>query len=349
MRVFISYAWENDEYRTLVKRLAKRLRDDGIDVQLDAWHLEGLTIPEFMSREVRHADKILVVCSPQYRQKVHAMEDGERITGTGWESMLVTSSIWANLSDRKKITPVLLRGTWREAAPDALIGLPYFDLSNMATFEANYRELLRSLTGQNEPVPLLGRVPEIAPEPVQPLRGPQSDAPTERSLGPEKPIKLRFEYREPCVQMTPVTDDSTRVYIRLFPECTGPVKDCTGYLLAIYRRTGKVWEPTVFNEAWPLTWANIGAQPVTVDPHIGPYLDVFYIGNDAKRIVPCIKLDGAPLRMVSPLLTPLFQSHDEVFRFDVVVNGSEPISLKVQLGDRWERPIVEVLPKENSN
>ena len=66
MRVFISYAWENDEYRTLVKRLATRLRRDGIDARLDAWHLEGLTIPEFMSREVRNADKVVVVCSPQY-------------------------------------------------------------------------------------------------------------------------------------------------------------------------------------------------------------------------------------------------------------------------------------------
>jgi TIR domain len=176
MRVFISYAWENDEYRALVKRLAARLIQDGIDARLDAWHLQGLTIPEFMSREVRHADKVLVVCSPQYRQKVHAMEDGERITGTGWESMLVTSSIWANVSNRNKITPVLLRGTWQEAAPDTLIGLPYFDLSNMATFEANYRELLRRLTGQEEKAPMKGAVPEIAPEPVQPLRGPQSEA-----------------------------------------------------------------------------------------------------------------------------------------------------------------------------
>ncbi len=31
MRVFISYAWESDEYRGLVKRLAARLRQDGID------------------------------------------------------------------------------------------------------------------------------------------------------------------------------------------------------------------------------------------------------------------------------------------------------------------------------
>jgi hypothetical protein len=131
----------------------------------------GLTIPEFMSREVRNADKILAVCSPQYRQKVHAMEDGQRISGAGWESMLVTSNIWASRTDRNKIIPVLFRGAWREAAPDVLIGLPYFDLSNMASFETNYRELLRSLTGQNEPIPPLGRLPELAAGPIEPLRG----------------------------------------------------------------------------------------------------------------------------------------------------------------------------------
>jgi SEFIR domain len=52
MRVFISCAWENDEYRDLVKGLAACLRDDGIDARLDAWHLERLTILGFMSREV---------------------------------------------------------------------------------------------------------------------------------------------------------------------------------------------------------------------------------------------------------------------------------------------------------
>jgi hypothetical protein len=174
MRVFVSYAWENDKYRILIKQLAARLRADGIDARVDAWHCEkGLTIPEFMSREVRNADKILIICSPHYRQKVHAMEDGERTTGVGWEAMLMTSSIWANHSDRNKVTAALLLGAWKEAAPDFLIGLPYFDLSCMATFETNYLELLRSLTGQNEPIPSVGPVPEITPEPIQPLRGPK--------------------------------------------------------------------------------------------------------------------------------------------------------------------------------
>lgn len=31
MRVFISYAWEDDEYREFAKGLAARLRKDGVD------------------------------------------------------------------------------------------------------------------------------------------------------------------------------------------------------------------------------------------------------------------------------------------------------------------------------
>jgi TIR domain len=175
VRVFISYAWEDDDYRNRVKALAARLRDDGIDARLDAWHLEGLTIPEFMNREVRLADKILIVCSPAYRRKIAAMEDGEHITGSGWESMLVTSSIWANDQQRSRINAALLCGAWKEAAPGFLIGWPYFDLSDEAKFEANYRELLRSLTGQREQAPPLGHVPEIVPKAVQPLRGLSAD------------------------------------------------------------------------------------------------------------------------------------------------------------------------------
>jgi hypothetical protein len=57
VRVFISYAWEDVNYRRLVKKLATRLRNDGVDARLDAWHLRGTTIPEFMNREVRLASK----------------------------------------------------------------------------------------------------------------------------------------------------------------------------------------------------------------------------------------------------------------------------------------------------
>src|SRR5947207_2749953 len=99
------------------------------------------------------------------------MEDGDR-SGVGWEAMLVSSAIFANDLSRDKIEPVLLRGTWQESAPLFLSGIPYTDLSNLATFETNYRHLLQKLTGHVELPPTLGHLPPpIDRDPVEPLRG----------------------------------------------------------------------------------------------------------------------------------------------------------------------------------
>ena len=172
VRVFVSYAWENEAFRDDVKRLAARLRDDGVDARLDAWHLEGLTIPEFMSHEVRHADKILILCSPEYRRKVHAMEDGELVTGVGWELMLVTSAIWSRSFPRGKVEVVLFRGKREEAIPDLFQAASTVDLSDPDHFETNYLELLRRLTGHRELAPPIGHFPAgIEPARIEPLRG----------------------------------------------------------------------------------------------------------------------------------------------------------------------------------
>src|SRR5208282_6214578 len=110
VRVFVSYAWEDVTYRRLVKSLATRLRYNGVDARLDPWHLRGATtIPEFINREVRHASKLLIVCSPQYKSKVHAMEDGHT-SGAGWEAMVVNAAIYAGFGARDQVVPVLLRG-----------------------------------------------------------------------------------------------------------------------------------------------------------------------------------------------------------------------------------------------
>jgi len=171
VRVFISYAWENDEYRKKVERLAARLREDYVDARLDAWHLEGLTIAEFMNREVRHADKVLFVCSPAYRSKVYAMEDGLS-TGVGWESMLVSAKTFSAGLGRALVEVVLLQGTRDESVPLFLRGYPCLDLSEDDLFESNYRELLRRLTGHTKSAPPIGQLPaDIDPEPVEPLRG----------------------------------------------------------------------------------------------------------------------------------------------------------------------------------
>ena len=112
-----------------VAQLAAQLRQDGVDARLDRWHLQrGQTIPEFMNSEVRSADKVLVLCSPKYREKVHAMEDGGPSTGSGWESMLLSSAMFTQ-DARSKVVVALARGQWQESAPDYLLALPYDDLT----------------------------------------------------------------------------------------------------------------------------------------------------------------------------------------------------------------------------
>ena len=127
VRVFISYAWEDDEYRDWVAQLAAQLRQDGVDAR---WHVEkGQSIPEFMNSEVRLADKVLILCSPMYQQKVHAMEEGGPSTGLEWEDMLLSSAMFTP-DARRKVVPALARGEWKRSAPSYLQGLPYEDLTH---------------------------------------------------------------------------------------------------------------------------------------------------------------------------------------------------------------------------
>lgn len=81
-RVFVSYAWEDDEYRVWVERLATRLTQDGIDARLDAWHCRNQTIPEFMNSEARNADKVLIVwCGPQLFDRRFRVDLPRRCSG----------------------------------------------------------------------------------------------------------------------------------------------------------------------------------------------------------------------------------------------------------------------------
>ena len=173
VRVFISYAWEDDEYREWVAQLAAQLREDGVEARLDRWHVQrGQTIPEFMNSEVRHADKVLVLCSPQYQEKVHAMEDGRASTGSGWESMVLSSAMFTQDARGKAVT-ALARGEWQASAPSYMQCLPYEDLTQTddTHLRQAYTSLWRRLTDTTEAAPPIGSPDIQAPESAAPLLG----------------------------------------------------------------------------------------------------------------------------------------------------------------------------------
>jgi TIR domain len=204
-RVFISYAWEDDAYRRWVWEFTARLRADGVDVRLDVWHFKGdVRIPLFLDHEIRHAEWILVLCSPAYRDKVHAIEDRVHSAGVAWEESLLNQQLLA--SNREKIVPVLVLGSWPEAAPDFLADRVYQDLSDSRTFETNYRALLQQLTGAGEQLPSLGLLPQeddaAAPRPNRdtPIEG-ASTVDAQIDPPPRPPPDLTW--KEPALRQGP--------------------------------------------------------------------------------------------------------------------------------------------------
>jgi hypothetical protein len=157
-RAFISYSWDDEEHRRWVAALGARLRGDGVDLVLDEWHLHpGDQAPAFMEGAIRSADFVLIICTPNYRQK----SDGRR-GGVGYEGNVITAEMLTSGNDRKFI-PVLRRGEWSEVAASWLMGKIYVDLRGNPYSEESYLVLLNSIFRRlPKPPPIGAPKPDIS-------------------------------------------------------------------------------------------------------------------------------------------------------------------------------------------
>ena len=148
---FISYSWDDDTHKEWVKELAKRLRQDGVDVTLDRWATApGDQLPAFMEQAIRENQFILIICTPRYKSR-----SDEREGGVGYEGDIMTAEAMTKQNHRKFI-PVLREGTWDEAAPSWLSGKYHINLSANPYSERQYEDLVRTLLGSRETAPPIG-------------------------------------------------------------------------------------------------------------------------------------------------------------------------------------------------
>jgi tetratricopeptide repeat protein len=129
------------------------------------------------------------------------MEEGGPSTGSGWESMLLSSAMFAQ-DARGKAVAALARGKWQTSAPSYMQGLPYEDLrqTNDTHLRQNYTLLLQRLTGTTEVAPPVRSRHIEAPNSVTPLFGGHSSdtrAADKRILPPivTLPTRYRMPYR----------------------------------------------------------------------------------------------------------------------------------------------------------
>ena len=115
VRVFISHTSSTDADAEWVKELALFLIDNGIQARLDRFHLRrGMDLPQWMCNELALAQKVIVVCDENYKQKAEG-----RLGGVGWETMIIQGDV-ANLPPDSTKYQVVVR------AEDINHGLPMY-------------------------------------------------------------------------------------------------------------------------------------------------------------------------------------------------------------------------------
>jgi hypothetical protein len=152
--VFISYSHDSEEHREKALGLAERLRQDGLDAQLDQY-VNGTPEqgwPRWMLDRLDEAAFVLVVCSETYYRRFRGREVPGRGRGADWEGALITLEIYQAKSRTVKFVPVLLEAGQEPFIPEPLRGQTFYELAS----EESYQELYRFLLGQAgvEPIPV---------------------------------------------------------------------------------------------------------------------------------------------------------------------------------------------------
>jgi SEFIR domain len=107
--VFISYSHDSPDHLRRVLALAGRLREDGIDAQLDQY-VAGTPRkgwPRWMEYQLDSAKFVLVVCTETYCKRFLGRGEPAKGEGADWEGSLITLGLYHEQSDTSKFVPVV--------------------------------------------------------------------------------------------------------------------------------------------------------------------------------------------------------------------------------------------------
>lgn len=171
VKIFISYAHDDSAHEDRVRGFWRFLRGQGVDAHVDLSAAElRQDWTEWMTRQIRDADYVLVIASPEYKRRAEgdAMPDEGR--GVQWEARLIRDRLYADpQAGLRSIVPVVLPGCSASDIPLWIgpVATTHYLVRDYTVTGAE--KLLRLLTGQPaEVVPPLGKTPFLPPRPAQP-------------------------------------------------------------------------------------------------------------------------------------------------------------------------------------
>lgn len=151
-KVFISYSHVDAEYEAKMFEFANRLREDGIDANIDLYEdapKEGWQ--RWMEKEISKSDYVLIVCSISYWEKFY----NNHAKGISWEVNLIYQLFYDTSCKNSKFIPVFWNNGDEQYILTPLKSSTYYNIGT----ENGYQNLWRRLLGiQKYKKPELGKI-----------------------------------------------------------------------------------------------------------------------------------------------------------------------------------------------
>lgn len=157
---FFSYSWDDEKHKLWVLKLASNLIRNGINIIIDEWNLEdyGNDLHYFMESGIREADKVVMICTPNYAHRAN-----DREGGVGIENTIITGEFYEKEKANKyiPIARTYVRSLL-ECLPSYMKTRYAIDFSKEDDYKGRFDELVRKI--RNVPrfkKPQLGSLPDL--------------------------------------------------------------------------------------------------------------------------------------------------------------------------------------------
>ncbi|MES2654584.1 MAG: SEFIR domain-containing protein [Bacteroidota bacterium] len=151
LKIFISYAWESDDLKQQVWKLAEWLHNNCngcLEIEIDQLYAnapptDGWQV--WMAKQVIHSDKVLIVCTENYKKRFEKEEKNEGVgLGVHAEGSIITTQLYQNQQKNGKFFPIIPSGGDRANIPFVLT--PWDSGHN---FPDGKQNILKLLLGEN--------------------------------------------------------------------------------------------------------------------------------------------------------------------------------------------------------
>ena len=155
--VFISYSWDSMSHKNWVAKFADDLTKNGIYVLFDDYLESGTTLFSFMELGIARADKVLVIGTPNYKDKCFDIS-----SGVAFEDTIIRGGMFQNLGT-KKFIPCLKEGEFMKSFPIILSNCKGYDFTKEERYAEVLDNLCRDIYGKPRRSRLvLGAIPDYA-------------------------------------------------------------------------------------------------------------------------------------------------------------------------------------------